>query len=81
MVSVGPFSSLPSKEHGWCRRVVAILGSLQHLTSCLAKCEISCYLQKGFVEKALDPEEEVWLPEQSALGGQHGRLHVQGWQS
>lgn len=76
MASVGPFSSLPSKEGGWCRRVVAILDCLQSLRSHLAKCEISCYLQKGFVEKALNPEEEVWFPEQSALSGQHVHLHV-----
>ena len=58
-VSVGPSSSLPSKERGWCRRVVAISDCLQSLTSHHAKYEISCYLQKGFVEEALNPEEEV----------------------
>ena len=81
MVSVGPFSSLPSKQHGWCHRVVAVSDSVQSLTSHLAKCEISCCLQKGFVEKALSPEEQGWFREQSALSGQHVHLHVQGWQS
>lgn len=81
VVSVGPFSSLPNKKRGWCRRVIAILRRLQSLTSHLAKCEISCYLPKGGVEKGLNPEEEVWFPEQSPLSGQHVYLHVQGWQS
>lgn len=81
VVSVGPFSSLPNKKHGWCRRVVAILNHPQSLTSHLEKCEINCYLPKGDVEKGLNPEEEAWFPEQSALSGQHAHLHVQGWQS
>lgn len=80
-VSVGPFSSLTSEECGWCCRVVAILDCLQSLTSHLAKREISCYLQRGFAEKALNPEEEGWFPEPSALSRQHAHLHVQGWRS
>lgn len=50
-VSVGPFSSLPREERGWCHRVVAILDCLQSLTSHLAKREGRCYLQKGFCGK------------------------------
>lgn len=72
-VSVGSGSS---KERGWCCGMVAVSDHPQGLTNHLAKRGASCYLQKGFVEKALNPEEEVWIPEQSARS--RVQLHVQG---
>lgn len=63
-VSVGTF---PSEERGWGCRVVAVLDHLQGLTNHLEITSgASCCLQKGFVEKAFNPEEEVWIPEQPA---------------
>lgn len=40
----------------------------QGLTNHLPNRGTSCCLQKGFVEKALNPEEELWIPEQAAWG-------------
>lgn len=47
--------------------MVSILDHPQGLKNHPAERGAGCYLHKGFVEKALNPEEEVWIPQPGAV--------------